>query len=245
MEKYGFVYIWLDRKHKRYYIGSHWGTEDDGYVCSSSWMKKALKNRPNDFKKKIIARIYSSKQDLLNEENRWLAMIKPEELKERYYNLRIHDFGHWSADQDLSLSVGQKISASLIKMYNADGYVNPSKGRPKSEETRKKLSNALKGIPKNYVRSEETRKKISENSIRLQKEHKVGMHGKKHTTETLNLMSKNNAMNDLINRKKIGDALKGTQGLMLNGNKKMARPNTEKWNDLISLGYVPINKELI
>lgn len=62
---------------------------------------------------------------------------------------------------------------------------------------------------------------------------------------TLNLMSKNNAMNDLINRKKIGDALKGTQGLMLNGNKKMARPNTEKWNDLISLGYVPLNKELV
>ena len=23
-EKYGFVYIWHDRKHKRYYIGSHW-----------------------------------------------------------------------------------------------------------------------------------------------------------------------------------------------------------------------------
>ena len=35
MEKYGFVYIWFDRKHKRYYIGCHWGHEDDGYVCSS------------------------------------------------------------------------------------------------------------------------------------------------------------------------------------------------------------------
>jgi hypothetical protein len=243
MEKYGFVYIWLDRKHKRYYIGSHWGTEYDGYICSSTWMKQAYRHRPLDFKRKIIARIYSSKQDLINEENRWLAMIKPSEIKERYYNLRIHAFGHWSADQDLLLTVGQKISVHLRKKYN-DGYVSPNRGRPMSEETRKKLSNAFKGRPLNYVRSEETRKKISENTIRLQKEHKIGMHGKKHTTETLNLMSKNNAMNDLINRKKIGDALKGTQGLMLNGNKKMARPNTEKWNDLMSLGYVPINKEL-
>ena len=40
MEKYGFVYIWYDRKHKRYYIGCRWGTENDGYICSSSWMKK-------------------------------------------------------------------------------------------------------------------------------------------------------------------------------------------------------------
>ena len=29
MEKHGFVYIWFDRKHRRFYIGSHWGTEDD------------------------------------------------------------------------------------------------------------------------------------------------------------------------------------------------------------------------
>lgn len=29
-EKYGFVYIWRDRKYNRYYIGCHWGREDDG-----------------------------------------------------------------------------------------------------------------------------------------------------------------------------------------------------------------------
>lgn len=34
--KYGFVYLWFDRKHKRYYVGCHWGTTEDGYVCSSS-----------------------------------------------------------------------------------------------------------------------------------------------------------------------------------------------------------------
>jgi len=32
MQKYGFVYIWFDRKHKRYYIDSHWGKEDDSYI---------------------------------------------------------------------------------------------------------------------------------------------------------------------------------------------------------------------
>lgn len=43
-EKYGFVYIWRDKKHNRYYIGCHWGTTDDGYICSSPWMKQAYKH---------------------------------------------------------------------------------------------------------------------------------------------------------------------------------------------------------
>ena len=110
MEKYGFVYIWYDRKHKRYYIGSHWGLETDGYVCSSSWLKKAKKNRPNDFKRRIISKVYTSKKDLLIEENRWLSMIKPNEIKTRYYNLRIHEFGHWSVDKNLEQTTKERIS---------------------------------------------------------------------------------------------------------------------------------------
>lgn len=50
----GFVYIWRDRKHKRYYIGSHWGTPDDGYICSSPWMRQAYKHRPLDFKRRVL-----------------------------------------------------------------------------------------------------------------------------------------------------------------------------------------------
>lgn len=109
-EKYGFVYIWYDRKHKRFYIGSHWGTENDGYICSSTWMKQGYKHRPNDFKRKILFRTDKSKQQLLIEENRWLSMIKEHEIGKKYYNLRIHEFGHWSADKDLSLNVSERIS---------------------------------------------------------------------------------------------------------------------------------------
>ena len=43
MEKYGFVYIWYDKKRKMYYIGSHWGTDDDGYICSSNRMRDAYR----------------------------------------------------------------------------------------------------------------------------------------------------------------------------------------------------------
>jgi hypothetical protein len=75
-------------------------------------MKRAYKNRPKDFKRRILNRVYTSKKDLLKEEYKWLTMMKKEELKTRYYNLHNHHFGHWSSDEDSRLTVGQKISKS-------------------------------------------------------------------------------------------------------------------------------------
>jgi hypothetical protein len=109
MQKYGFVYLWYDRKHKKYYVGCRWGTENDGYICSSQWMKQGYFYRPQDFKRRILARIYTSKKDLLNEEYRWLSLIKDEELGKRYYNLNNHHFGHWTTNPD-TRSTREKIS---------------------------------------------------------------------------------------------------------------------------------------
>ena len=90
MEKYGVVYIWRDSKHKRYYIGAHWGTENDGYICSSPWMKRAYKLRPNDFKRRILTRVYTNRQEMFDEEAKWQNFIKDEELRIRYYNIRFN-----------------------------------------------------------------------------------------------------------------------------------------------------------
>jgi hypothetical protein len=106
----GFVYIWYDRKHKRYYIGSHWGTEDDGYICSSRWMKKSYKRRPHDFKRRILSKVNTTRLDLLVEEGKWLAMIKIEEVSIRYYNQRTDTFKMWHSDEQKRSIVGEKIS---------------------------------------------------------------------------------------------------------------------------------------
>ena len=85
---YGIVYLWYDRKHKRYYIGCHWGTEDDGYICSSTWMKKSYKIRPQDFKRRILFFSNSiSYLNLLEEEAKWLSLIPEDELGKKYYNI--------------------------------------------------------------------------------------------------------------------------------------------------------------
>ena len=87
MEKYGFVYIWYDKFRKMYYVGSHWGTAEDGYVCSSNRMRDAYRRRPQDFKRKIIAKVTTSKADLLKKEYEYLSLIEEFELGQKYYNM--------------------------------------------------------------------------------------------------------------------------------------------------------------
>lgn len=116
--KRGFVYIWFDKKHKRYYIGSHWGREDDGYICSSRWMRNAYKRRPWDFKRRILSRVVSTRGDLLSEEHRWLQKISKEDLGNKYYNLTNHLNGHWSSDEQKTKTLKQKLSEKARENHN-------------------------------------------------------------------------------------------------------------------------------
>jgi hypothetical protein len=83
----GFVYIWFDRKHKKFYVGSHWGYPEDRYICSSNWMRNAYKRRPEDFKRRILETVVTTRADLYEREFQWLSQIKEEELGKKYYNL--------------------------------------------------------------------------------------------------------------------------------------------------------------
>jgi hypothetical protein len=128
----GFVYIWLDKKYYRFYIGSHWGPEDDGYICSSPWMKRSYRKRPESFKRRILARVNTNRYDLLNEEYRWIKMIKKEELGKRYYNLKNCNKNYWWLDTASAqgIEVRKKISNSKI-------------GKKRSKQTLDKIRKTL------------------------------------------------------------------------------------------------------
>lgn len=108
-DKYGFIYIWFDKKHRRFYIGMHWGTEEDGYICSSSWMKQAYKHRPNDFKRRILEYVHTNRKDLYEREKYWLSFIKDNELKIKYYNISKNINDTWLSDKNIK-SRKEKIS---------------------------------------------------------------------------------------------------------------------------------------
>ena len=243
IEKYGFVYIWYDKKYKRYYIGSHWGTTEDGYICSSKWMLNSRKRRTDDFKRRIL-KIVTDRKTLLDEEYDWLQLIPHEQLGKGYYNLTNHHNRHWSTDPIRSKSVGEKISkANKGKSWNK-GRSHWNKGRSPSLETRKKISDTLKGRPIGYIRTEDTRKKISENNKRAQREHKIGMYGKKHSTYTIQKMKENNAMKNPTHIQKIIDAKKGIRWLRMGESRKMAVPGTEKYATLVDGGYSEISSNV-
>ena len=120
-EKYGFVYIWFDKKHKRYYVGAHWGLECDGYVCSSKWMNISYRRRPLDFTRRILSKVYTNRQDLFKKEQEWLNLIKKEELGKRYYNLCRNADHHW-VDGPNHDTVVEKISKSVKALHQDPQY---------------------------------------------------------------------------------------------------------------------------
>ena len=150
-EKYGFVYIWRDKKHKRFYVGCHWGTVDDNYVCSSNWMRRSYRRRPQDFKRRIVSVITTSRTDLLIEEGKWLSLISDNLLGIKYYNLRNSTCNHWTADEDKRLSIGEKISQSVKAHRNTpEGQANylagieKKRGRKQSPEDIAKRAAGIK-----------------------------------------------------------------------------------------------------
>lgn len=82
----GFIYIWRDSLRNMYYIGSHEGTPDDGYLSSSRWLNAEINYRKKDFTRKIIKTVPSS--NLKVEEYKLLSYIKEEEFGKKYYNLK-------------------------------------------------------------------------------------------------------------------------------------------------------------
>jgi len=142
--KTGFIYIWHDKRRKMYYIGYHLGTEDDGYICSSNRMRDAFRRRPKDFKRRILKRGIPRDQ-LLDEEYKWLSLIKDEELGKKYYNHSKRHFGHWALDENI-LSISQKISKKM-------------KGRKLSNAHKTKISKHHKG-KRTHEWSIESREKL-------------------------------------------------------------------------------------
>lgn len=143
MEKTGFIYLWYDRKNRRYYLGSHLGAEDDGYVCSSRWMRQSYKRRPSDFKRRILKKNIP-KQVLKEEEYKWLQLIKNYELGKRYYNLTIALNGNgWEKGKGRSEETKKKVSEGLKRTYQ-NGYEPWNKGKKQTKKVKQKVSEGLK-----------------------------------------------------------------------------------------------------
>jgi len=145
-----YIYIWYDTRAKLFYVGGHKGTVEDSYVCSNPMMLRAYKKRPESFKFRVLEYVNGSNDDLRKAEQKWLNLIKEEELywtpniynkSDRYYNQKeISSGGNgkankgripWNKGISWSIEIKNKISNSKKGKNGKKGHPGPKASKNK------------------------------------------------------------------------------------------------------------------
>ncbi len=191
-----FIYLTTNLINNKQYVGSHKGTVCDLYLGSGKILKSAiLKYGKENFKRKILKEcdIYSN---LLFEEK---YIKKYNTLIPNGYNISPTG-GYIIFDEKLrnklSIAKNGKKQSNVTKEKRRKSMLGKNTG-PKSEETKRKISEANKGhtFNKGRIHSEESRNNMSkaQKGKKLSKETKIKMSEAKskqiHTKETKIKMS--------------------------------------------------------
>lgn len=159
-----FVYCWTDHQTNKLYVGSHKGTTDDGYVCSSKHMMKEYKKRPADFTRQIIAE--GKLEDIRVLEGKILKASNAR-LDEQFYNKHDNDglfFEGWKKGQ---FSEEHRRNMSIAAKKRTKRYLNPEHlkklqdGRRKSKnspEHMEAIRKARLGVPMSEEAKDRSRK---------------------------------------------------------------------------------------
>jgi group I intron endonuclease len=155
----GFVYRWINLSNNMYYIGSHKGSPDDGYIGSGIYFKRAYKKSPNNFVRDIL---YQGK-DFRELEEFILKTLNAKKDK-LSYNLKNTSIGG-------NTRSGHKNSPEHIRKV-----ANANKGKKMSESQKEKLR--LANLGKRH--SIESRIKMSKSRTGF----KNHFYGKSHTDDS-------------------------------------------------------------
>jgi len=130
-----FVYCWTDKSTNKLYIGSHKGSIEDGYVCSSKYMLEEYKKRPNDFTRQIIAQ--GNIPDIRKLEAKILKSVDAK-VNEEFYNRHNNDgfyFDGWSSNtmtEEHKKNIGKANKGRKISLEHAHKL---HEGRRKSKNS--------------------------------------------------------------------------------------------------------------
>lgn len=169
-----FVYEWLNLTNNKKYIGYHKGSEDDGYICSSSssifwddfknpntkWQRNILAKGTADaclvIEQKILKEI-DLKSDEFYNNARGAEVIFTDEVREK---IRQHHLGGSSGmkGKKHSEETKKKIKEAHIKIEHNEEWNNKVsialKGKKKSQEHIQNMISAMTGSTKNFTKKE-------------------------------------------------------------------------------------------
>lgn len=157
--KDSFVYIWINKKSKKQYIGYHKGKPNDGYVCSSQYFLKDYNNNPNNFKRKIIFK--GTKNECIEYESKMIRKYYKE--NKLLYNRNIN--GKILYTNEYLKIMSERMSGKNNPMYgkvgpnkNKFGKKHPRYGKKQSDHQKKIMSKLQKGKSVSMVTREKMKK---------------------------------------------------------------------------------------
>ena len=131
----GFVYRWYDVSNDKFYIGSHKGTPEDGYIGSGTWFKKAYAKRPESFIREIM---YTGVN--YREYEQTILDYEDAAGSDCFYNLKNAAEGGYTLNgRPMSKKGRQNISKAKL------GSKNPMYGKKFTKEHKQGLSKAKSG----------------------------------------------------------------------------------------------------
>jgi len=162
----GFVYKWINTRNGKWYIGSHKGSVDDGYVGSGVIFRKAYKKHKDYFVREII---YLG-PDFREIEDLILKTLDAESNRNSYNvsNYAIGGTRHFHTSKkskERMAAAGRRQKGKVVSQEAREKIRQKLLGTKASDETKKKLSEMRKGEGNSFFgkqHTEETRRKISE-----------------------------------------------------------------------------------
>ena len=163
-----FLYIWHDNATGKKYIGSHKGSIEDGYVCSSKYMMEEYNKRPQDFSRQIIAE--GKFENIRKLESAILKSVNAA-LDEQFYNKSNNDgnfyFEGWKSEniteehrKNMSIAAKKRLVNGITKEHAEKLHAGRRASKNSPEHAAAVIASRV-----GSKHSEEAKKKMSEKKI--------------------------------------------------------------------------------
>ncbi len=143
-----FIYIWIDCKFDKFYIGSHFGSENDGYLFGGLDIKTEYYMRPMDFHREILSYHTVLNTSEIREIEKEYLIYHNVESNDLFYNRTNESYGGFHR-----MSVEKR-----LRDIDADGLNSFQRSAKKMVETRLKRDNYKSAKVKEFKTKKENGK---------------------------------------------------------------------------------------
>jgi len=162
-----FIYFWKDNLLKKYYIGSHIGNTEDGYLFGGVDIKKEYKKRPDDFERNILSyHFVNNNEEIRLIEKEYLIKYDVENNPD-FYNRTNESYGgyHKKSVEERLNDIDKKMvkTRKLKNSYKTAKLKEFETKKEKMNQINSKISETLKGSI--WVHKEAEAKYIKKNEL--------------------------------------------------------------------------------